>query len=422
MPKRKNIASSIAETDESQESSEQIPEELVDQLLARVKHPSELLSSNGLMRQLMSRLVQKCLDAELTEHLGYEPGQKRVSTNARNGRSPKTVQTEAGPIEIEVPRDREGSFEPQLVPKHQRRLEGFDERILALYARGMSTRQIQDFFQEAYGADISPQLISRVTDAALSDVEEWRQRKLDEVYPIVYLDGFQVKVKTDGVVQPRIVYVALGVTMEGKKEVLGLWMAANEGAKFWLGVVTELHNRGVTDILIACCDGLKGFPEAIETVFPQTVVQTCIVHQIRNSLRYVAWGSRKAVAASLRPIYQADTEAAALSALEAFEEQWGDAYPSIAKSWRDNWTRLSPFFAFPREIRKAIYTTNAIEALNSQLRQAVHPKRHFPSEDAVYKVLFLALRLAERKWTMPIRHWDRALQQFAIRFEGRLPL
>jgi putative transposase len=418
VPKSKNVAPSVSEAD----PPVQIPEELVDQLLASVKHPSELLSSNGLMRQLMSRLVQKCLDAELTDHLGYEAGQKRLSTNTRNGRSAKTVQTEAGPIAIDVPRDREGTFEPVLIPKHQRRLESFDERILALYARGMSTRQIQDFFQETYGAEVSPQLVSRVTDSALSDVEEWRHRKLEEVYPIVYLDGLQVKVKTDGVVQPRVVYVALGVTREGKKEVLGLWMAATEGAKFWLSVVTELHNRGVLDILIACCDGLKGFPEAIEAVFPRTVVQTCVVHQIRNSLKYVAWGARKQVAADLRPIYQADTEEAARAALEAFETHWGDAYPSIGKSWRDNWTRLSPFFAFPREIRRAIYTTNAIEALNSQLRQTVHPKRHFPSEEAVYKVLFLALRLAEKKWTMPIRHWDRALQQFAIRFENRLPL
>lgn len=417
MPKTKSEAPAIGAP-----NTPNIPEELVDQLLASVKHPSELLSGDGLLRQLMSRLVQKSLDAELTEHLGYEPGDKPVSTNTRNGRSKKTLQTEAGPIDIEVPRDREGSFEPQLVAKHQRRLGGFDERILALYARGMSTRQIQDFFQEAYGADVSAQLVSRVTDAALADVEEWRQRKLDSVYPIVYLDGLAVKVKTDGMVAGRVVYVALGVTMEGKKEVLGLWMAQTEGAKFWLSVVTELHNRGVQDILIACCDGLKGFPEAIEAVFPHTLVQTCIVHQIRNSLKYVSWSSRKAVAASLRPIYQADTEAAALSALQAFEEQWGEAYPSIGKSWRDNWTRLSPFFAFPREIRRAIYTTNAIEALNSQLRQAVQPKRHFPSDEAVYKVLFLALRLAEKKWTLPIPHWDRALQQFAIRFEGRLPL
>jgi hypothetical protein len=275
VPKPKTKELPVPEQDKPQ-----ISEELVDQLLSSVKHPSELLSSDGLLRQLMSRLVQKSLDAELTEHLGYEPGQKRASTNARNGRSPKTLQTEVGPIEVEVPRDREGSFEPQLVPKHQRRLSGFDERILALYACGMSTRPIQDFFQQAYGADVSPQLVSRVTDAALADVEEWRHRKLDSVYPIVYLDGLQVKVKTDGLVAGRVVYVALGVTMEGKKEVLGLWMAQTEGAKFWLSVVTELHNRGVQDILIACCDGLKGFPEAIEAVFPHTLVQTCIVHQI----------------------------------------------------------------------------------------------------------------------------------------------
>jgi transposase-like protein len=397
-------------------------EELLDQLLATMDDPSELTGADGLMRQLMGRMVEKSLNAELTEHLGYEPNEPRPSTNARNGTTPKTLLTESGKVEVSIPRDRDGTFEPQLVKKHQRRLDGFNERILQLYGRGMTTREIQDFFLEAYGTEISPTTVSRVTDAVLADVEDWRNRRLDELYPVVYLDGLVVKVKTDGLVQRRTVYIALGINMQGRKEVLGLWMAGAEGAKFWLHVITELHNRGVQDILIACCDGLKGFPEAIEAVFPHTVVQTCVVHMIRSSLRFVAWGNRKAVAKSLRPIYQADTEEQARRALDTFDADWGDQYPSITRSWRTNWERVSPFFEFPKPIRNAIYTTNAIEALNRQLRKALKPKGHFPTDDAVYKVLFLALIQAEKKWTMPIPRWDLALQQFAIQFEGRLTL
>ena len=283
-------------------------------------------------------------------------------------------------------------------------------------------REIQGFFKEAYGAEVSPALISRVTDAALDDVEEWRNRRLDEVYPIVYLDGLVVKVKTDGLVQKRTVYIALGVNMQGTKEVLGLWMAGTEGAKFWLHVMTELKNRGLEDILIACCDGLKGFPEAIEAVFPQTIVQLCVVHMIRNSLRFVSWGNRKAVAKALKPVYRAATAADGLRALDAFEADWGAKYPSIVRSWRNNWERVSPFFEFAEDIRRAIYTTNAIEALNRQLRKPLKPKGHFPNEAAVLKVVFLTLRHASEKWTMPIKSWDMALQQFAIHFEGRLAL
>ena len=397
-------------------------EELLDELLATMDDPSELTGAGGLMRQLMGRMVEKSLSAELTEHLGYAPNESRPGQNARNGTTPKTLLTESGKVDVKVPRDRDGTFEPKLVKKHQRRLEGFDERIIQLYGRGMTTREIQDFFLEAYGAEVSPTLISRVTDSVLDDVEEWRNRRLDEVYPIVYFDGLVVKVKTDGLVQKRTVYIALGINMAGKKEVLGLWMAGAEGAKFWLHVITELHNRGVQDVLIACCDGLKGFPDAIEAVFPHAVVQTCVVHMIRNSLRFVSWGNRRAVAKSLKPVYRADTEEQAMSALETFDEQWGDKYPSIGRSWRDNWDRVSPFFAFPKYIRKAIYTTNAIEALNRQLRKALKPKGHFPTDEAVFKVLYLALIQAEKKWTMPIRQWDLALQQFDIQFSGRLSL
>lgn len=286
----------------------------------------------------------------------------------------------------------------------------------------MTTREIQGFFMDAYGADISPALISRVTEAVLQDVEDWRNRKLDEVYPIVFLDRLVVKVRTDGQVQKRTVYLALGINMEGTKEVLGLWMAASEGAKFWLHVITELKNRGVNDIFIICCDGLKGFPEAIEAVFPQTIVQTCVVHMVRNSLCLVSWKTRRTVAQDLKTVYQADTVELAQQALDSFESQWGAQYPSIIKSWRDNWELICPFFAFPRDIRRTIYTTNAIEAINRQLRKALKPKGHFPSDDAVYKVLYLALIQAERKWTMPIRRWDLALQQFNIHFSGRVTL
>jgi len=399
-----------------------IPEDVLDKLLAGIEHPKELLGPEGLLRQLTGRLVEKSLEAELSEHLGYEKRGSRPGTNARNGSSSKTLLTEVGKVKVEIPRDREGSFEPQLVPKHKRRVDAFDGRILALYGRGMTVREIQGYFQEAYGANISPTLISRVTDSVLEDVEDWRKRRLDPLYPIVYLDGLVVKVKTDGTVQNRTVYIALGVNMQGVKEVLGLWMSGSEGAKFWLHVITELKARGVEDVLVACCDGLKGFPEAIEAVFPQTIVQTCIVHMIRSSLRLVAWGNRRQLAQGLKPVYQAATADDALEALEAFEQSWGSQYPSIVRSWRTNWERVTPFFAFSPEIRRAIYTTNAIEALNRQLRKAIKPKGHFPTEDAAMKVMYLALNHASKKWTMPIRSWDLALQQFAIHFEGRVNL
>ena len=333
-----------------------IPEDVLDRILEQVDDPKELLGADGLLRALMGRLVERTLNTELTEHLGYSPGKERPTANARNGTTPKTLLTEAGKVDVRIPRDREGTFEPQLVAKHQRRLTGFDERIIALYSRGMSVREIRDFFQEAYNADVSPTLISRVTDGVLADVEAWRNRRLDSVYPIVYLDGLVVKVRHDGVVDNRTVYVVLGVNMEGRKEVLGLYMAGTEGAKFWLHVITELKNRGLDDILIACCDGLKGFPEAIEAVYPQTIVQTCIVHMVRNSLQFVSWKARKKLAQALKTIYTADTESQAVAALDAFEAEWGADYPAIVRSWRTNWHRVSPFFEFPKYIRRAIYT------------------------------------------------------------------
>jgi putative transposase len=320
-----------------------------------------------------------------------------------------------------VPRDRQGTFEPQLVRKRERRVSGFDDRILALYARGMSVRDIQGHLQEMYGVEVSPDLISRVTSAVADDVTAWQNRPLDPVYCIVYLDALVVKVRDQGVVRNKAVYLALGVTTHGSKEVLGLWIEQNEGAKFWLKVINELKTRGVRDILIACCDGLKGFPEAIEAVFPNTVVQTCIVHMIRNSARFVGYKDRKELVRDLKPVYAAANREVAEAALGSFEEKWGRRYPMIGASWRSNWERVVPFLDFPPDIRRIIYTTNAIESLNSSLRKLVYHRGHFPSDEAVTKLLYLALRNMEKRWDRSARDWSKALGQFAIFFEGRLP-
>lgn len=395
---------------------------IVDEMIRSGEDPRELLRGGGMMKELFGRLAKRILDAELANHLGYEKNEPRSGSNARNGSSRKTVLTEAGKVELEIPRDRDGSFEPALVEKHQRRLEGFDERVLALYARGMTVREIKSYLEEIYGAEVSPALISRVTDAVVVDMEAWRARPLDAIYPIVYLDGLVVKVRDEGTVQNRTVYVALGVDMGGKKNVLGLWMSSKEGAKFWLHVLTELRNRGVEDIMILCCDGLKGLPEAISAVFPKTTVQTCIVHMIRGSLGVVSYKDRQAVAKDLQPIYKAATEAEAEAALATFGEAWNKRYPSIARSWTAQWSFVTPFLRFGPDIRRAIYTTNAIEALNRQLRRALKPRGHFPNDEAVLKVLYLALERASRNWSMPIANWPLALQQLAIHFDGRIPL
>jgi putative transposase len=401
-----------------------IRKEILDELLANYSSPEDLIGPEGLLKQLTAALVQRALDTELTEHLGYEKGALtgRGTGNNRNGTSKKTLKTDKGAIPIEVPRDRNGTFEPVLVKKHQTHFDGFDEKILSLYARGMTVRDIQQHLKELYGTEVSPDLISRVTDAVLDEVKVWQNRPLEPVFPVIYLDALVVKVRDQGSVRNKSVYMALGLNMEGRKEVLGLWIEATEGAKFWLNVITELRNRGVQDILIACCDGLKGFPEAIEAVFPKTIVQTCVVHLIRNSVNYVNWNDRKKVIADLRPVYSADSESAAELALDAFESKWGSKYPMIARLWRKNWERVIPFFAFPKDIRKALYTTNAIESINAQLRKVLRNRGHFPTDDAVLKVLYLALTNAEKKWTMPIRQWRSALHQLAIQFEGRLPI
>jgi len=399
----------------------EVPEELLSGLLANYKKPEDLIGENGLLKQLTKLLVEKALDAELTEHLGHDRHESvaNASGNTRNGKSKKTLKGEFGELPIEVPRDRHGSFEPQLIPKHQTRWNGFDDKIISLYARGMTVREIQAHLQEMYGTEVSPSLISSVTDAVSEEVKAWQARPLDPIYPIVYLDCIHVKVR-EGAVRVKAVYLAIGITMNGNKEVLGLWLAQTEGAKFWLQVVTELRNRGVQDIFIACVDGLKGFPEAIEAVFPKTVVQLCIVHMVRHSLNYVSWKRRKEVAADLRHIYQAATAQEAEQRLGEFEARWDEEYLPIGQSWRRNWSRLIPFFDYPPEIRKVIYTTNAIESVNMSLRKLTKNRGSFPSDEALLKLFFLALRNISLKWSMPIRDWKAALTRFTIEFGDRL--
>ncbi|BBA36909.1 transposase mutator type [Methylocaldum marinum] len=397
---------------------------LLDELLKGYTNPKDILGEHGLLKQLTRRLVERALEAEMTAHLGYAPHapEGRGSGNSRNGKSAKTIQTETGPLAIEVPRDRNGDFEPQLVSKRQRRLEGFDEKVLALYARGLSTRGIQGHLEELYGVEVSPTLISNVTESVLADVKAWQSRPLASVYPILYFDALIVKSREAGPVKNKAVYLALGVNLQGEKERLGLWIADTEGAKFWLSVFTELKNRGVQDGFIACVDGLKGLPEAIETVFPNIQVQRCIVHKVRHSLQYVTWKERKAVAKDLRAIYGAATLTEAEAALARFADTWDAKYPAISQSWRADWTRLTVFFDYPPEIRKVLYTTNAIESLNFSLRKLLKTRGAFPNDEAILKVLYLGLQRIEKKWTMPIQDWKRALNHFVILFGNRVTL
>jgi putative transposase len=397
---------------------------LLDELLKDYTDPKDILGEHGLLRQLTKRVVERALEAELTAHLGYVPHARNGSGsgNCRNGKGKKTVQTETAQFDIAMPRDRDGSFEPQLVPKRQRRLEGFDDKVLALYARGLSTREIQAHLEELYGVEVSPTLISNVTDAVLDEVRTWQARPLASVYPILYFDALFVKSRQEGPVQTKAVYIALGITVEGEKELLGLWLSESEGAKFWLSVFTDLKNRGVEDCFIACVDGLKGLPEAIETVFPKTQVQLCIVHKVRNSLKYVPWKERKAVAADLRAIYGAATLAEAEHALECFAERWDTKYPTISPSWLTDWDRLTVLFDYPLEIRRVIYTTNAIESLNYTLRKRLKTRGVFPNDESIVKILYLALQHVAKKWTRPIRDWKAALNQFVILFGERVPV
>jgi len=375
---------------------------------------------NDFRAMLTKVTVEAALNAELDDHLGYAKNEKSSTGNSRNGVTRKTLRTEDGQFELDTPRDRQGDFEPRLVKKHQTRFTSMDDKILFLYAQGMTTREIVTTFKEMYGADVSASLISKVTDAVIEQVVEWQSRPLDAVYPIVYLDCIVVKIRQDKRVINKAFYLALGVNMEGHKELLGLWLSENEGAKFWLNVLTELQNRGVKDILIACVDGLKGFPDAINTVFPGTQIQLCIVHMVRNSVKYVPWKDYKAVTADLKKIYQSITEEEALLALDQLSDRWDDKYPQISKSWRAHWHNLNTLFNYPADIRKVIYTTNAIESLNSVIRKAIKKRKLFPTDDAAKKVIYLAIQNASKKWTMPIRNWKPALNRFMIEFEDRL--
>lgn len=396
---------------------------LLDELV-RGKDAQEIFGETGLIQELTKRVVERALEAEMSSHLGYpkHAPEGRNGENSRNGHTRKRLKTGTREVEIEVPRDRAGSFEPQLVPKHQRRLPGFDEKVLALYARGMTTREIQGHLSELYSVEVSPALISEITDAVLEEVRAWQARPLEAFYPILYLDALHLKLRSQGHVQTSAVYVALAINAEGQKELLGLWIGEAEGAKFWLSVLTELKNRGLEDILIAAVDGLKGFPEAIAAVFPRTQVQLCIVHLVRSTLRYVSWKDRKAVARDLRSIYGASTREAAESALEAFAERWDPLTPLISRQWRAKWELLSPFFDYPPEIRRVIYTTNAIESIQAQLRRVTKKRGAFPTADSVRKVLYLALMRASERWTMPIRNWPTALYHLSVAFPGRVPL
>jgi len=399
-----------------------ITPELLDQLLANYSKPEDLTGENALFKQLKKALIERALGAELTEHLGYEKGDPtgRGSGNSRNGTSSKTILTEDGEIEITVPRDRAGSFEPQLIAKGQTRFDGFDDKILSLYVRGMTVREIQGHLAELYGAEVSPDLISRVTDAVLEEVREWQSRPLDAVYPIVFFDALRVKIRDEGLVKNKAVYVALAYNGDGEKDVLGLWIEQTEGAKFWLRVINELKARGLNDILIAVVDGLKGFPEAITSVYPQTLVQTCIVHLIRNSLAFVSWKDRKAILPSIKAIYRAESADAALRRLAEFEAEWGKRYPAIGQIWRNAWEHVVPFFAFAPGIRKMIYTTNAVEALHRSLRKIIKTRGSFPTDEAALKLLYLALRNAGVHWRRPVE-WTAAMGQFAIHFGARFP-
>ncbi|SEL90860.1 Transposase (or an inactivated derivative) [Colwellia chukchiensis] len=372
-------------------------------------------------RKMLTKVtVEAALNAELDEHLGYSRHEQSNKDNYRNGYSSKTIRTEDGEVDLDAPRDRDSSFEPQLVKKNQTRFTSMDDKILYLYSKGMTTRDIVATFKEMYDADVSPTLISRVTNAVIEQVVEWQARPLDAVYPIVYLDCLVVKIRQDKKVINKAVYLALGVNVEGHKELLGMWISENEGAKFWLNVLTELQNRGVKDILIACVDGLKGFPDAINTVYPDTQIQLCIVHMVRNSLKFVPWKDYKAITSDLKRIYQSITEEDALMSLDQFEQRWDGKYPNISRSWRNNWQNVSTLFNYPEDIRKAIYTTNAIESLNSVIRKAIKKRKLFPHDDSAKKVIYLAIEQASKKWTMPIRNWKTALNRFMIEFEDRL--
>ena len=390
----------------------------LNELIKSCNTEEDILGEGGILKQLVKQVLESALDAELSEHL--DDNDNVAPSNKRNGTSKKTITCDTGAIELDIPRDRESEFEPKIVKKHQRRLAGLDSKIIAMYARGSSTRDIQAQLKEMYDVDISPTLISQITDAVLDDVKAWQNRPLDPIYPIVYFDALVVKIKEGRQIINKAVYVALGVNLDGQKEVLGLWVSQNEGAKFWLSVLTEIKNRGVQDIFIACMDGLTGFPDAVESAFPETKIQLCIVHMIRNSTKYVSYKDRKELCADLKHIYKADTAEAAEIALLSFGEKWDAKYPSISKMWQNHWHNITTFFDYPEEIRRVIYTTNAIESLNMTIRKVLKNKRSFPNDESMFKLVYLALNNISKKWTMPIRDWGAAMNHFMIEFEERL--
>lgn len=396
--------------------------EILDELLKDCKSQEDIFGVNGVVKQFVKALSERALQAELATHLGYEKhdSKGKNSGNSRNGTSPKIIKGEFGEAEIAIPRDRAGTFDPRFIPKGQTRFDGFDAKILAMYARGLSTRDIQAQLQELYGVEISPTLISNVTNAVIDEVKTWQSRPLEQIYPIIYLDALVIKVRIDQQVVNKAIYLALGINLDGEKELLGMWSSTTEGAKFWLSVLTELKNRGVRDVLIFCCDGLTGFPSAIEAVYPNAKVQLCIVHLVRQSLRFVSWKERKAVAADLKQIYSAATVEEAETELTLFADRWNKQYPNISQIWHRHWVNIIPFFGYPPEIRKVIYTTNAIESVNMTLRKVIKNKRIFPSDEAAFKQIYLALQNISKRWTLPIRNWTPALARFMIEFEGRI--
>jgi putative transposase len=401
-----------------------IPDELVDQLLAGYEKPEDLCGPDGVIKELIGRLITRAMSAEMSHHLGYASGDAAPAgqTDRRNGTSTKTVRTGAGEVEIEVPRDRDGTFEPAIVGKHERHFNGFDDKILSMYSRGMSVRDIRAHLHEIYSVEVSAELISHVTDAVVDEVKSWQTRPLESVYLVVYLDALMVSIRDGGAVRKKAIYTVVGVDSDGRKDVLGLWIQQTEGAKFWLSILTELRQRGVEDILILCADGLKGIPEAVEAAFPKTIFQTCIVHMIRSSTRFVPWKERKSVCASLRTIYTAASVDAAKDALAAFETRWGARYPMVVSAWRTRWDEITPFLAYPEEIRRIIYTTNAIESLNRQIRKAIKTRGALPDDNAALKLIFLAIRNAQVTWGLATPFWSQAKLQFAIYFNDRMPL
>lgn len=401
----------------------EIKDALIDELLKDYKTPEDLTGKGGILKQLSKRLLERILDSEMDNHLGYSKHSSsgNNSGNSRNGKTNKTIKSDLGELPIEVPRDRKSEFAPQIIKKHQRRFTGFDDKIISMYARGMTTRDIQSHLNEIYGVNVSHDLISNVTDSVIEEVKLWQNRVLEEIYPIVYFDATVIKVRNEGRVVNKNAYIALGINLDGMKDILGVWLEKTEGAKFWMGILTELKNRGVQDIFIACIDGLKGFPDAIAAVFNKAEIQLCIVHMVRNSLRFVPWKDRKKVASDLKLIYQAATEEEAKIQLKQFSKQWDKKYPTISKSWENNWQLIIPFFAYPQEIRKIIYTTNAIESLNNTLKKTLKNRAAFPHDEAALKLIFLSLKNVMKKWSMPIRNWSYAINQFAILFEDRMP-